>query len=125
MQATRQKNTKPEKALQAELARLGLTFEVDTRPLPQLPRRADIVFRPEQVAVFVDGCFWHGCPIHGTWPKENADFWRQKIEANKARDLNTDQALENAGWSVVRVWEHESKEAAAYRAQLALSRQGR
>jgi DNA mismatch endonuclease (patch repair protein) len=74
-----------------------------------------VVFRPVKVAVFVDGCFWHGCPIHGTWPKANAEFWRQKIERNKERDADTDRRLADAGWLVVRVWEHEDPEEAAQR----------
>ena len=60
-----------------------------------------------KVAVFVDGCFWHGCPVHGTWPKANADFWREKIETNRARDADTDRRLRENGWLVIRVWEHE------------------
>ena len=60
-----------------------------------------------KVAVFVDGCFWHGCPDHGTWPKKNASFWKQKIEQNQARDRETNRYLEELGWAVVRVWEHE------------------
>jgi len=67
------------------------------------------------MAIFVDGCFWHGCPEHGTWPRKNAKFWREKIEANKRRDRSTDTALRDAGWRVVRVWEHESAAQAARR----------
>jgi DNA mismatch endonuclease (patch repair protein) len=70
-------------------------------------RRADIVFAKKRVVVFVDGCFWHGCPEHGTWPKENRQWWREKIEANVARDRDTDTRLRASGWTVVRVWEHE------------------
>jgi DNA mismatch endonuclease (patch repair protein) len=65
------------------------------------------------VAVFVDGCFWHGCPVHGTWPKEHGDWWRKKIEANQCRDRDTDARLAEAGWVAVRVWEHESPPRAA------------
>jgi len=75
--------------------------------------RPDFVFRAARVAVFVDGCFWHGCPEHGTWPKENADWWRGKIEANKRRDRDTDARLTAAGWTVIRVWEHEDLTQAA------------
>jgi DNA mismatch endonuclease (patch repair protein) len=63
--------------------------------------------------VFVDGCFWHGCPEHGTWPKQNADWWREKIEANQRRDRDTDARLQAAGWTVIRVWEHEDPTQAA------------
>jgi DNA mismatch endonuclease (patch repair protein) len=67
------------------------------------------------VAVFVDGCFWHGCPTHGTWPKSNAEWWRAKIEANRARDVDTDARLTTGGWVAVRVWEHEAPTSAADR----------
>jgi DNA mismatch endonuclease (patch repair protein) len=78
-------------------------------------RRVDIVFGPARVAVFVDGCFWHGCPEHATWPKRNARFWRKKIEANTRRDRDTDERLRREGWTVVRVWEHEPPNEAADR----------
>lgn len=76
-------------------------------------RRADIVFPRQRVAVFVDGCFWHGCPEHGTKPRANADWWQAKIAANIARDRDTDQKLLGAGWISVRVWEHDQAEAVA------------
>lgn len=65
------------------------------------------MFARAQVAVFVDGCFWHGCPLHATWPKSNAEFWRNKIERNRTRDRETDARLGDAGWIVIRVWEHD------------------
>jgi DNA mismatch endonuclease (patch repair protein) len=65
------------------------------------------------VAVFVDGCFWHGCPDHGTWPTNNAEFWRNKIETNVRRDRETDVQMAEAGWTVIRVWEHEDPNRAA------------
>ena len=72
------------------------------------PRRvADIAFPGLRIAIFIDGCFWHGCPEHATWPKQNAEFWRQKIEANCARDTDTNERLRNIGWTVLRFWEHE------------------
>ena len=92
---------------------MGLRFRVDAKPLADSRRRADIVFRRARVAVFVDGCFWHGCPIHGTIPKANRDWWVEKLKANRARDETTDAALEEAGWLSVRVWEHEQAEEAA------------
>jgi DNA mismatch endonuclease (patch repair protein) len=78
-------------------------------------RRADLTFVRARVAVFVDGCFWHGCPRHVTWPKANADWWRAKIDANRRRDADTTRRLRVAGWRVVRVWEHESPMIAAIR----------
>jgi len=113
MKATRQRNTRAESALQQALEALGLTFETDVRLLQGSTRRADIVFTQERVAVFADGCFWHGCPIHGTWPKRNAAFWQHKIETNKLRDADTDARLAEAGWTVIRVWEHEDPTEAA------------
>lgn len=112
MQAVRRRDTKPELLLRSALHRRGLRFYVDRAPLPKMRRRADLVFPRKRVAVYVDGCFWHGCPVHGTWPKNNADWWRAKIERNQARDRDTDRQLADAGWAVVRVWEHEGPEAA-------------
>jgi DNA mismatch endonuclease (patch repair protein) len=92
-------------------------------PILTKPRRvADVVFARLRVAVFVDGCFWHGCPIHATWPKQNAAFWRAKIEANMVRDNDTDQRLRAEGWEVVRVWAHEEPKAAAVRIAHAIER---
>jgi DNA mismatch endonuclease (patch repair protein) len=85
-------------------------------------RRADVIFPRVGVAVFVDGCFWHGCPEHASWPKANADWWREKIEANRARDRDTDRRLAEAGWTVVRVWEHEDPTTAADRVESAVRR---
>jgi DNA mismatch endonuclease (patch repair protein) len=74
--------------------------------LPLTRRTADIAFTRLKIAVFVDGCFWHGCPAHGTWPKANAAWWRAKIEGNIARDRDTNERLRAAGWHVIRVWSH-------------------
>jgi DNA mismatch endonuclease, patch repair protein len=73
------------------------------------------------VAVFVDGCFWHGCPEHGSWPKANADWWREKILANRRRDADTDRLFANAGWRVIRIWEHEMPGDAADRVEEAVA----
>jgi DNA mismatch endonuclease (patch repair protein) len=78
-------------------------------------RRADMVFTKARVAVYVDGCFWHRCPIHGTAPKANRDWWAKKLDANVRRDRDTDRQLEAEGWRVVRVWEHEAMKDAADR----------
>ncbi len=71
-----------------------------------LPGRPDFVFPRERLAVFVDGCFWHGCPRHATWPKQNAVFWRKKILANRARDRAVGRELRARGWRVLRIWQH-------------------
>jgi len=115
MQATRQRDTPPELALRSCLHRMGLRFRVQVSPVGGLRRRADLVFRGARVAVFVDGCFWHGCPQHATWPKKNADWWREKIEGNRRRDADTDARLTEAGWLPVRVWAHEDPQDAAVR----------
>jgi len=113
MKAVRRQGTKAELALRAALDALGVKYAVNGQPLPTLQRKADILFRSEKVAVFVDGCFWHGCPIHGTQAKANAEFWREKIERNKQRDADTNWRLQEAGWVVVRVWAHEEPETTA------------
>ncbi|TQM80723.1 T/G mismatch-specific endonuclease [Saccharothrix saharensis] len=126
MSKQRSRDTGIEVALRRELHRLGLRYRVHQRPVRAVRREADVVFGPAKVAVFVDGCFWHGCPEHGTWPKRNGEFWRTKIEANQARDANTDQVLADAGWLAVRVWEHEDPTVAASRVRTAvLARRGR
>ncbi|WP_330185572.1 very short patch repair endonuclease [Nocardia sp. NBC_01503] len=113
MAKQRRADTAPEMALRRELHRRGARFFVDRAPLPKLRRRADIVFPRRKVAVFVDGCFWHSCPVHATSPKNNAEFWTVKLARNVARDRDTDARLAAAGWTVVRVWEHEAAESAA------------
>jgi DNA mismatch endonuclease (patch repair protein) len=112
MQATRQRNTPGELALRLALSRMGLRYRVDAS-LPGTRRRADVAFARAKVAVFVDGCFWHGCPEHGTWPKANAAWWRRKLEGNVARDRDTDAQLSALGWCVFRIWEHQNPVAAA------------
>ena len=108
MASVRQRDTDPETALRRALFACGLRYRLTTKP--RLPGTPDIVFRGSRVAVFVDGCFWHGCPAHGSWPKSNADFWRAKIERNRERDHDVDEALTREGWLPVRVWEHEIKQ---------------
>jgi len=114
------RDTAPELRLRSELHRLGLRYGIDRRPVPDLRRRADIVFRPSKVAVFVDGCFWHGCPDHMTWPAANAEWWRAKIGRNRSRDQDTDRQLEAAGWTSIRIWEHEDMRLAARRIAIAV-----
>lgn len=122
MKATRQRDTAPEQALTAVLRQMGLSFEADKAPIPGHRRRADIVFPTARLAVFVDGCFWHGCPEHGTWPRANAKFWRQKILANVRRDADTNRQLHEAGWEVLRFWAHVDPDAAGLSIQQWLAR---
>jgi DNA mismatch endonuclease (patch repair protein) len=113
MQNTRRRDTPAELALRRELHRRGLRYRVDFAPLPGVRRRADIVFPRARVAVFVDGCFWHSCPQHGTRPRENARWWTEKLEQNRMRDADTNRELDEAGWLVLRFWEHEDAVATA------------
>lgn len=121
MQGNRKRDTRPELAIRSELHRRGFRYRVDTRPIATLRCRADIVFRRKKVAVFVDGCFWHGCPDHGTSPKTNAGYWRAKIGRNVERDRLNEAELSAAGWTVIRVWEHEIPADAAERITRALN----
>ena len=113
MQSNRGRDTKPELALRSAVHALGLRYRVSARPLPGVRRTADLVFTRARVAVFLDGCFWHGCPEHHTIAATNSEFWAEKVATNCRRDADTDERLENAGWLSVRVWEHEDAQAAA------------
>jgi DNA mismatch endonuclease, patch repair protein len=115
MRATKQRDTPCELAVRSLVHRGGLRFRVDTRPVSDLQTRADLVFPGALVAVFIDSCFWHGCPKHGTWPKTNGAWWKQKIESNRARDARVAKLLSARGWSVLRIWAHEPPERAAKR----------
>jgi DNA mismatch endonuclease, patch repair protein len=115
MQRVRQKDTSAESALRRELHALGLRYRVQVPVLTKPRRVSDVSFAGPRVAVFVDGCFWHGCPQHASWPKQNAEFWRAKIVANQERDRDTDARLRANGWEVVRVWAHEVPTEAASR----------
>ncbi|MBN8924968.1 MAG: very short patch repair endonuclease [Rhodanobacter sp.] len=108
MAKVRQKGTGAEIALRQEMHRIGLRYRIDYEVLKKPRRVADVAFPGRKIAVFVDGCFWHGCPKHATWPKRNAEFWRQKIEANRQRDADTNDRLRSLGWTVLRFWSHES-----------------
>jgi DNA mismatch endonuclease, patch repair protein len=121
MQRTRTRDTPGEVALRKLLHRRGHRYRID-QPLPGLRRRGDIVFTRDRLAVFVDGCFWHACPEHASWPKTNGDWWRTKILGNIARDRDTDRRLGELGWTVVRVWEHEDLLEAATRIDAELRR---
>ena len=115
MSRTAQRDNARERTLRSELHRRGLRFGLHRKLIKGSRRFVDIAFPGTRVAVFVDGCFWHGCPEHGTWPKTNAAWWRSKIESNIERDRDTDRRLHAAGWTVIRVWEHEAVVAAADR----------
>jgi DNA mismatch endonuclease (patch repair protein) len=107
------RDTNPELAVRRLLHAAGLRYRV-AYPVPGLPRRSiDIAFPRARLAVFVDGCFWHGCPEHGTAPSANPDWWRTKIETNQQRDAHTTQHLGTLHWTVLRLWEHEPPEAAS------------
>jgi DNA mismatch endonuclease (patch repair protein) len=118
----RRSGTTAELELRRALHARGLRYRVDRPLLADKRRRADIVFGPARVAVFVDGCFWHGCPQHASWPANNADFWREKIETNRRRDADTNIRLEATGWQVVRVWAHEDPLVAADRIEALVRR---
>ena len=114
MQLQRERDTGPEIALRRELHRRGLRYRLDAPVVPGTRRRVDIVFPTARVAVFVDGCFWHGCPEHGRRTHGvNGWYWPGKIDGNRRRDADTDERLRAAGWAVIRVWEHEQPEAVA------------
>lgn len=109
------RDTSPEVALRRVLHAQGLRYRVDQR-IPGLPRkRVDIVFSRRRLAVFVDGCFWHGCPVHFKQPKRNPEWWVWKIQNNRRRDAETNDRLASLGWQVIRVWEHEDTKSAAQR----------
>lgn len=117
MQKQGRRDTKPEVRIRKTLHARGLRFMVDAKPEPTLRRTADLVFRGPKVAVFVDGCFWHGCPTHARATKSNTKWWADKIEANRQRDGETVALLEAAGWTAIRVWEHEDPDQAADRVE--------
>ncbi|MBC7276213.1 very short patch repair endonuclease [Nocardioides sp.] len=113
MQSNRGRDTKPELAIRRLVHAAGLRYQVDARPIESLSRRADLVFRKARVAIFIDGCFWHGCPEHHTVARTNASFWAEKVRRTRERDIETTAALEAAGWIAVRIWEHEDPVEAA------------
>ncbi|MDX3571608.1 very short patch repair endonuclease [Streptomyces sp. ID05-47C] len=113
MQAIRSRDTKPEWLIRRLVHAKGLRYRVAAQPLPDLRRTADLVFRPAKVAVFIDGCYWHGCPEHYVPPRTNSGYWSEKVLRNVKRDRDTDQKLKEAGWLVLRFWEHEPSGACA------------
>ena len=111
---SRKRDTSPELLVRHAAHRLGLRYRVAVKPL-EGSGVADMVFPRSRVAVFVDGCFWHGCPEHFNPPRTNARYWQAKIARNRDRDQRTSEALRANGWCVVRVWEHERPDVAAER----------
>lgn len=115
MQANSRRDTAPEARVRTALWRRGLRFRKNHRPVGHLKCEADVLFNRARVAVFIDGCFWHGCPVHGNLPKANNDYWSRKLTRNIERDRTNRAALEAAGWVVIQVWEHEDPQLAADR----------
>jgi len=125
MSGLRRRDNDREVALRRLLHRDGLRFRVGLQ-VPGLRRRTmDIAFTRWRLAVFLDGCFWHGCSVHGTSPRSNSAWWQQKITANQARDRDTDRHLAEIGWRSLRIWEHETLEEARGRVYSTLAAQGR
>ena len=118
--ANKRRDTGPELAIRSSLHALGLRYRVDFPPVRGLRRRADIAFTRRRIAIFIDGCFWHGCPLHATYPKRNSDYWLPKLRRNIERDRETDEQLSVAGWIVLRIWEHEDPLVAARRIEQAV-----
>ncbi|MGW7435856.1 very short patch repair endonuclease [Streptomyces sp. NPDC054849] len=115
MRANKGRDTRPELELRRSVHAAGLRYRVSARPLPTVRRTADLVFTRVRLAVFLDGCFWHGCPEHHTRAKTNAGYWADKVRVNRARDAETDRLLADAGWEVLRIWEHEEIQVAVRR----------
>lgn len=125
MRSNKGRDTQPELALRSAAHALGLRYRVSVRPLRELRRTADLVFTKVRVAVFLDGCFWHGCPDHHTVAATNASFWAEKVESTRSRDRDTDRSLADAGWTSIRVWEHEDPVEAAQRIHAVVRGRGR
>jgi len=120
MLANRSRDTAPELRVRSALHRRGLRFRVCRRPIPEVRRSADVVFPRAKVAVFVDGCFWHRCPEHYRQPGSNVSYWVPKVDRTVNRDLATDRMLAEAGWVVIRCWEHEAVDDVADRIEAAV-----
>lgn len=123
MKANRKVGNKPETQLRSALHRLGYRFRKNLAiEAGNVRVSPDVVFTRHRLAIFVDGCFWHRCPIHGTRPKVNTSYWEPKLARNVARDRRVSTALEDEGWIVLRIWEHESLDDAVRMVGVALSR---
>jgi DNA mismatch endonuclease (patch repair protein) len=121
MQGNKSRDTKPEMAVRRAVHGMGLRYRIAARPLAGLRRTADLVFRRARIAVFVDGCFWHGCPAHHIPPRTNQTYWAAKIRGNKVRDRDTTVLLRAAGWTVLRFWSHEDPRAVAIKISQAVA----
>lgn len=125
MRSNKKADTKPEVALRSALHGRGLRFRkhlrIDAGPVRVRP---DLVFTRQRLAVFIDGCFWHGCPIHGNTPAVNRQYWVPKLARNRRRDAEVNEALTAAEWRVLRIWEHDDLTSAAERVVAALRREG-
>jgi DNA mismatch endonuclease (patch repair protein) len=122
MRGNRKNETKPEVAIRRLVHAIGFRYRIGAQiALGDLRIRPDIVLRRARLAVFVDGCFWHGCPTHGTKPRSNSDYWAKKIGRNRDRDRRNDRALRAAEWTVVRIWEHDDPSDAIARIVTALT----
>lgn len=122
MQATRQRDTKCEMLIRRSLWSRGLRYRVDLRVSKTTLSRPDIVFPRVKLAIFVNGCYWHACPVHRSTPKTNAQWWAEKFETNRARDLHTDTTLRQEGWTVIRAWEHEDPSKVSDRIEAAIEK---
>lgn len=107
MALVRQRDTDIEVSVRKRIYAAGLRYRVNARPSKTLRSRADILFPRLRLAVYIDGCFWHGCPAHASWPKNNGQWWKAKILANRDRDARSTAALEGQGWRVLRFWSHQ------------------
>ena len=121
MQGNRKRDTRPELAVRQATHALGLRYLVARRPLRGCPWTADLVFPRLRLAVFVDGCYWHGCAQHFKPPRTNAGYWGPKVERNRSRDVRVGADLREAGWTVLRLWEHEPPTSAAERIAAAVA----
>lgn len=122
MSSARRRDTAPEVLLRRELHRRGRRFRVVAKVPGNNRRTIDVAFTRQRLAVFVDGCFWHCCPEHGTQPRANSSWWELKLSANRNRDRDTDRLLTEAGWTVLRIWEHVEVGEAADQVEDALER---
>ena len=113
MSKQRRRDTAPELMVRRILFSRGVRYRVDARPEPDLRCKADIMWRGCRLVVFIDGCFWHGCPVHATRPKANEEWWARKLDGNVQRDRRIDAELTLRGWTVLRFWEHEDPSSVA------------